>query len=64
MAEGTVPSIEVLSLQIRSCAQTHGHLVTRGQTPAFIASMMMMFLMGNKEGCGWDEFGSFLLQRR
>ena len=26
----------------------HRHLVTIGQTPAFVASMMMMFLMGNK----------------
>jgi hypothetical protein len=30
------------------CAEMHRHLVTLGQTPAFVASMMMMFLMGNK----------------
>lgn len=33
---------------MRGCAQRHGHLVTRGQTPALVASIMMMFLMGNK----------------
>ena len=26
----------------------HRHLVTLGQTPAFVATIMMMFLMGNK----------------
>ena len=31
----------------------HRHLVTIGQTPAFVASMMMMFLMGNKRAAGW-----------
>jgi hypothetical protein len=39
----------------------HSPLVTIGQTPAFVASMMML-LVG--KGCGLDESSSFLLQQR
>jgi hypothetical protein len=31
----------------------HRHLVTIGQTPAFVASMMMMLLVGNKRAAVW-----------
>ena len=42
----------------------HRHLVTTGQTPAFVAGMMMMVLVGKQEGCGLDESTSFLLLQR
>ena len=38
------------------------HLVTIGQTPAFVASRML--LVGKQEGCGLDESTAFLLQLR
>jgi hypothetical protein len=31
----------------------HRHLFTMGQTPAFVASMMMMLLVGNKRAAVW-----------
>jgi|GEM_PF-1653211 hypothetical protein len=31
----------------------HRHLVTIGQTPAFVESMMMMLLVGNKRPAVW-----------